>query len=337
MRYQGQSIDTFSGDRKQIFDHLHQLFIGLYVLYRKNKVHHDIKSGNVVINTIFQDNVKMGYIDFDWLTTNVYLAKHYYYIYPLEMFVKKKNEKSFTKFVFSTSIETESSPLKVTEKMLKNVWDVQWDHIKYILNDIEDQNTLKKIVQSAIVYHNLSLLEFQNEVKNKITGATAEEMDFFRHLLDLLKFAYKIVNKEIFFKNIILRTFSNLLFFHLNILGKPLEWCKIDPFGLGLVLIPIFLKDEYSLLDQQIFKNHPHKIKLIRKFKSLLLKMIHPNPTLRYNAKQILNEWLNFLSIYDEKILKLALVELDEILTPTDKHKLQYSRFKKIKRVHYQL
>lgn len=310
MRNQGQNIVNYAPRVRTIFEHTHQLLLAIYILLRTRAIHYDIKKENIVMDdrSPIDGVCRLGLIDYDLLIdvdkdgasgdiTSIY------YAWPMEKHISYDDGHSS---VFCpTPASSQVALLKCTIKMIK-MWEMQCKTLQYLIPDLTERQKLVNIGKVAIVHRNYPDARAIEESWDEILSRCAPE-DCASHLLkkDImlnLKHHGDVIStardKRVYTKDPIV---SEYIRFFFDTQPLPLDWTKIDPFGMGLVLIEVLLKDP-SFLDGR--KDVEEALR------ACLFRAVHPDPAKRHDARTFLQEWLRVLSMYgNNPVLREALRE----------------------------
>jgi serine/threonine protein kinase len=323
MKNQGESLFAYD-DLLPIFENAYQLVLALYVLYRAGGIHKDIKSSNIAVDdrSPTGEFFRMGLIDFDLATraaAGSHQADRYNQVWPMEMFVHCTEDRPV--FCIFPSRPIGRRRMECTENML-SIWNEQCRIISRLVSDPAEKNKLFDVGCAAIVHYNYPDAGFLEKKKQDAaflyeynpTPEFAENLEKMEQLC-----AWKQISAGMtadYSRDPIVKEYIKAFFG--NRLCAPLDWSKIDVFSLGLVFIDTFLyKDGLQVSD---------------KLRECLFGMVHPDPTVRYNAPKLLQEWLEVLLDYgDKSLLRRALVEIQSIAADD----IVPSRYDSIKRVRF--
>lgn len=262
----------------KFFKNFINIFEGIKTINEKKHTHFDIKHNNIVFNI---KTYKFSLIDFGLLvkTEEIYYSDNLLYdeyvFYPPEYTIvsyfyfkdyKKKDKEKYDKDLYNKSID--AMRLKLYPDCSAN--DKIKGYIKNFFNEFDD-----------IISPTKQLFE----ELDKIFGNIKQLSDFYSHE------DKKIIIKEYLPSDIdddekILSKYINDACFNFYKLESDIK-SKFDVFMLGNALLYVVIKmccSEYANLTTI-------KPEIIKKILDVILKMIHPNPCLRYSSEQAFNAY----------------------------------------------
>lgn len=329
MKNQGQNIKNYGHRIKPIFENTYQLLLAIYILFRTRAIHYDIKMANIVIDdrSPVQGVYRLGLIDYDLLVdadVNALGYSNIYYIWPME---KHIFQNSFCPIIMHSF----KARMKCTMKIIE-MWEKQSKILGYLIHEPSERQNLINLVKVAIIHRNFPDIQDIHEYWDSLLSQSKpEDHD---KLLSKKKVMLRIKDngvriattpdKNAYTKNPIVLEYIKAFF------EKPLpfDWTKMDPFGLGLVLIEVFLQDPSFFAGNRTLQDA---------VRSCLFKAVHPDPTQRHDARSFLQEWLGILSIYgDRGILREALHECRHVISMLAKNPRATKREKSLDLSGYQ-
>lgn len=318
MRHQGQDLKHFVARHKsvvglqQIFEHLHHLFLGLYLLYLSRTIHYDIKPENIVVNTLSPTDgvLHLGLIDFDLMDDDVMKAYAWYGVWPVEMYSKTLGKKRLFFDIFdaqdsqddnSNDDDVDSTTQSILNMM--DIWTKQVSSLKFLVNDPLTQHQMIDCGLAMILYNTFHT---EAEMTRSIVYAP-------QTWVELWRLGQRWARGEDRPKNRIVKSYVDAFLRRgQTVLTSPLRWSKIDPFGLGLVLARVFLVGSSKQWKESLRGHKEHK-RVYRLMTRLIHRMTHPDPSRRHDAVDILHDWISLLYVYRPSLARRVFHEIRRV------------------------
>lgn len=321
MKNQGVDLERYEiTSVSHLFENIHQLLIAIYILFRSGGVHYDIKRQNIIVDdrSPIKDAITMGLIDFD-LMSNIhedppFMAYAYYFVWPLEMYAHSDHGRlSF----FAETDPPVSSVVERTRNMIA-VWTQQHAILRHLIVDPKEQARLFEVGKAAIVHYNhpdpIALKRQMDRcmVARADSSAAAyiknERIRMYTMLVEAKRVAIDIINNRTCFSHDpIVNEYIETLFRQTDGLIAELDWTKIDPFGLGLVLIDVLLGKKKNV--QELVSGAKDPDRFERDLRVLLFGTIHPDVRKRLDARALLAGWIDLLSQYKNTSTRRSVVK----------------------------